>query len=171
MREKTIARSRLGDLSLPRMRSTTLIHAEPQLYVADVMESSRFYTERLGFDIAFSYGEPPFYLQVYRQGARLNLRHSSRPAFDPEFRNVEADPLTATIVVDDAEALFREFEQRRYAVRQTGGTSSVGACTSGIRPPWTCRWPAIPAHGSATSTKPRPRGSENTPRTASRPLG
>ncbi len=37
-----------------------VIHsAEPQLFVADIKTACDFFTGKLGFDIAFSYGEPP----------------------------------------------------------------------------------------------------------------
>lgn len=43
--------------------------AEPQLFVADIRASCEFFT-KLGFAVASSYGEPPFYAQVRRDGAR-----------------------------------------------------------------------------------------------------
>jgi hypothetical protein len=53
---------------------TTFLTAEPQLFVQDIGVAAEFYTQKLGFAVAFSYGEPPFYGQVFRDGARLNLR-------------------------------------------------------------------------------------------------
>ena len=60
-----------------------IVAAEPQLFVADIKTSCDFFTAKLGFAVAFSYGEPPFYAQVKRDGARLNLRCLDRPAIDP----------------------------------------------------------------------------------------
>ena len=48
--------------------------AEPQLFVAGIKASCDFFVKTLGFAIVFTYGEPPFYAQVVRDGARLNLR-------------------------------------------------------------------------------------------------
>lgn len=48
--------------------------AEPQLFVADIKASCAFFTSKLGFAIAFTYGEPPFYAQVRRDAAHINLR-------------------------------------------------------------------------------------------------
>jgi catechol 2,3-dioxygenase-like lactoylglutathione lyase family enzyme len=48
----------------------TLVAAEPQLYVRDIASSCEFYSRMLGFSVAFIYGEPPFYGQVFRDGAR-----------------------------------------------------------------------------------------------------
>ena len=53
----------------------TLLDAQPQLFVDDIQAACDFYSQKLGFTIAFTYGEPPFYAQVVRDAARLNLRH------------------------------------------------------------------------------------------------
>src|SRR5712675_1001686 len=58
--------------------------AEPQLFVADIKASCDFFTKKLGFAIAFTYGEPPFYAQVKRDSARINLRCVEQPAIDAE---------------------------------------------------------------------------------------
>ena len=59
------------------------IEAEPQVFVADVAASARYYVDKLGFRIVFLYGEPPYYGQVERGGARLNLRCVKQPVIDP----------------------------------------------------------------------------------------
>ena len=51
-----------------------LTQVEAQLFVADIKASCAFFTSKLGFEVAFTYGEPPFYGQVKRDNARLNLR-------------------------------------------------------------------------------------------------
>ena len=48
--------------------------AEPNLFVADFEAACAFYTDKLGFEIVFTYGEPPFYGQIRRGQALLNLR-------------------------------------------------------------------------------------------------
>jgi glyoxalase/bleomycin resistance protein/dioxygenase superfamily protein len=40
-----------------------IVAAEPQLFVADIKTSCDFFTRKLGFTVAFTYGEPPFYAQ------------------------------------------------------------------------------------------------------------
>jgi ribosomal-protein-alanine N-acetyltransferase len=51
---------------------------EPTLDVFDVERSIRFYTEKLGFTVAFTYGDPPVYAAVksspWSAGARIRLR-------------------------------------------------------------------------------------------------
>jgi uncharacterized glyoxalase superfamily protein PhnB len=65
--------------------------------------------------------EPPYYAQVKRDGARLNLRCVDRPLIDPALRDRE-ELLSATLVVASAEEirqLFREFEERDVSFVQT----------------------------------------------------
>src|SRR5712672_1430728 len=95
--------------------------AEPQLFVADIKSSCDFFTGKLGFAIAFTYGEPPFYAQVKRDGARLNLRCVDAPVIEPALRDRES-LLSAAITVaaaDEIKALFLEFEAAGVAFFQT----------------------------------------------------
>jgi catechol 2,3-dioxygenase-like lactoylglutathione lyase family enzyme len=88
---------------------TTFLTAEPQLFVQDIGVAAEFYTQKLGFAVAFSYGEPPFYGQVFRDGARLNLRRVANGVVDPVRRDAE-QLLAASIALDDAKPLFLEYE-------------------------------------------------------------
>jgi catechol 2,3-dioxygenase-like lactoylglutathione lyase family enzyme len=72
---------------------------EAQLYVSDVTASCAFFTSKLGFAIAFTYGDPPFYGQVHRDNARLNLRMVCEPVFVGDVRERE-QLLSATITVE-----------------------------------------------------------------------
>jgi catechol 2,3-dioxygenase-like lactoylglutathione lyase family enzyme len=86
--------------------------AEPQLFVADIDASSAFFTTKLGFAVAFTYGEPPFYTQVKRDAARINLRCVEQPVIDVGVRDRE-ELLSASLTVATAEeikALFLEFQ-------------------------------------------------------------
>ena len=91
-----------------------LIGAEPQLFVSDIKASCDFFVAKLGFTIAHIYGVPPFYGQVSRDGARLNLRHIDRLPFDNQLRSNEPDLLSATITVDDIEQLYSSFKRPAY---------------------------------------------------------
>lgn len=106
-----------------------LLAAEPQLFVTDIDASVAFFIGKLGFELAFSYGEPPFYAQVFRDGARLNLRHVDRLPFDETFRRREVDALCATIVVDDAKALFLEYRAAGASFHQPLRKEPWGALT------------------------------------------
>lgn len=88
---------------------TTLVTAESQLFVRDVEAAAELCVRQLGFALAFSSGVPPSYDQVSRGGARLNLRRVAAPVLDPARRDAE-QLLAASIALDDAEPLFREYE-------------------------------------------------------------
>jgi catechol 2,3-dioxygenase-like lactoylglutathione lyase family enzyme len=81
-----------------------LTGAEPQLFVTDIKASCDFFTAKLGFSVVFVYGEPPFYGQVRRDGARLNLRHVDSPLIDPVLRDRES-LLSAALTVDTVEEI------------------------------------------------------------------
>jgi catechol 2,3-dioxygenase-like lactoylglutathione lyase family enzyme len=112
----------------------TLLAAEPQLFVADIVASCDFYTQKLGFKVAFTYGEPPFYGQVVRDGASLNLRHLDRPELNAMLQARE-DLLSASITVDDIKPLFLEFQASGAAFAQTLKTEPWGARTFIVRDP------------------------------------
>jgi catechol 2,3-dioxygenase-like lactoylglutathione lyase family enzyme len=81
----------------------------PELYVSDIARSLAFFRDKLGFITVFEYGEPPFYAQVRRGNAGLNLRSVDGPVFAGDIRARE-QLLAASVAVEDIEALFREFE-------------------------------------------------------------
>ena len=93
-----------------------LTTVEPQLFVTDLPAALAWYADRLGFTVVFAYGEPPFYAQVARDGAQLNLRHVDRPVID---RSAEPDLLSAAIGVTHAGRLFAEFQAAGAAFHQT----------------------------------------------------
>ena len=112
----------------------TLLSAEPQLFVRDLAVASEFYTRKLGFSVAFTYGEPAFYAQVFRDGARLNLRHVDHAVVDPVRR--DEDLLTAaTIALDDAKPLFLEYHAAGVEIVQPLRTEPWGAQTFIVRDP------------------------------------
>jgi catechol 2,3-dioxygenase-like lactoylglutathione lyase family enzyme len=91
--------------------------AEPQLFVADIKASCDFFTDKLGFAIAFTYGEPPFYAQMARDAARLNLRCVEQPVIDPVLRDRE-ELLSAALTV----ATAAEIKQLFLAFQAAGVT-------------------------------------------------
>lgn len=117
-----------------KRKATVLLSAEPQLFVADIGISCDFYTEKLGFAVAFTYGEPAFYAQVARGGARLNLRCLSAPLIDPQTRDKE-DLLSASITIDDHEPLYQEFQASGVVLHQTLRTEPWGTRTFIVRDP------------------------------------
>ncbi len=109
--------------------TSVIVASEPQVFVADLEAASAFYVHKLGFTVLLSYGEPPFYAQIARDGGRLNLRRVSGPVFDRGFRSREADALSATFTLGDAKPLFLEFQKAGVAFHQTLSTEPWGART------------------------------------------
>ena len=104
---------------------------EAQLYVADVQRSCDFFASKLGFAVAFVHGDPPFYGQVRRDNARLNLRRVGEPVFVGDIRQRE-HLLSASITVDRAEdiqKLFLEFQAVGVTFQQALKTEPWGAPT------------------------------------------
>jgi catechol 2,3-dioxygenase-like lactoylglutathione lyase family enzyme len=115
--------------------TSVIVASEPQLFVSDLEAAIAFYIDKLGFKVVFSYGEPPFYAQVARDGGRLNLRKVSGPVFDSGFRSREGDALSATLTLDDAKPLFLEFQKAGVAFHQTLRTEPWGARTFIVQDP------------------------------------
>ena len=90
-----------------------LNQVEAQLYVSNIKSSCEYYA-KLGFVVAFTYGEPPFYGQVMRDGVRLNLRLVCEPVFAGDIREREI-LLSASITVDSPEAIRQLFDQYKSA--------------------------------------------------------
>lgn len=116
---KTVASSASRKVtSLPS--KATIVSAEPQLFVTDIKRSCEFFCEKLGFSLVFSYGKPPYYAQVGRDAARLNLRFIERPVIASTFRDRE-ELLSGSMTVSTAleiKLLFLEFQSAGAAFHQ-----------------------------------------------------
>jgi catechol 2,3-dioxygenase-like lactoylglutathione lyase family enzyme len=108
--------------------------AEPQLFVADLKAACNFFVDKLGFRVVYLYGEPPFYGQVGRDGAALNLRHVDAPPIDPALV-AGKDYLSASITVDDIKALYLEFQSAGVPFHQTLRKEPWGATTFIVKDP------------------------------------
>lgn len=124
----------MNDVHAATLCKPTLLAAEPQLFVANVEAACAFYTKKMGFEVAFTYGEPPFYGQVFRDGASLNLRHLDAPAIHTLLRERE-QLLAASITVDDGELLFLEYQAAGVTFQQILKTEPWGARTFIVRDP------------------------------------
>ena len=102
----------MTEASVQSQIKAVLIAAEPQLFVADVRASCDFFVQKLGFKVSFVYGEPPYYGQVARDGARINLRCVDVPVVDPARRDRESLLSTAITVATrgEIEMLYQEFK-------------------------------------------------------------
>ncbi|MES1195886.1 MAG: VOC family protein [Steroidobacter sp.] len=94
-----------------------LLGAMPQVFVRNVAESCKFYVEKLGFEITFTFGSPPFYAIVKRDGAVLNLRYIDTPVYD-EGARLRDDVLAANIVVKNVKQLYLEYQASNVTFRQ-----------------------------------------------------
>jgi predicted lactoylglutathione lyase len=100
--------------TVPALDRPTLSLVEAQLFVADIKAACAYYTSKLGFEVAFTYGEPPFYGQVKRDAARLNLRMVREPVFVGDIRERE-ELLAASLTVDSAAEIKQLFLQYQAA--------------------------------------------------------
>jgi catechol 2,3-dioxygenase-like lactoylglutathione lyase family enzyme len=108
------------DLKSHATSRSILSSTEAQLYVADVKGSLDFFTSKLGFAIGFVYGDPPFYGQVRRDNAKLNLRLVCEPVFVDDIR-LREHLLSASITLDTADEikqLFLEFQSAGVSFHQ-----------------------------------------------------
>jgi catechol 2,3-dioxygenase-like lactoylglutathione lyase family enzyme len=99
----------------------TIVSSEPQLFVTDIERACDFFREKLGFSLVFSHGKPPFYAQVGRDAARLNLRCVERPVIESTVRDRE-ELLSVSMTVataDEIKLLFIEFQSAGVAFHRT----------------------------------------------------
>jgi uncharacterized glyoxalase superfamily protein PhnB len=88
-----------------------LTSVTPILFVRAVSAAADFYREKLGFEIDFLHGDPPFYGAVSRDGACLHLRFVHQPNF-ADLAAREHSLILATFEVSNVKALFEEFKAR-----------------------------------------------------------
>ena len=115
----------------------TIVSAEPQLFVSDIKRSCEFFCEKLGFRVVFSYGKPPYYAQVGRDAARLNLRCVERPVIEATVRERE-ELLAASMTVataDEIKLLFLEFQSTGVAFHQKLKKQPWGARSFVVKDP------------------------------------
>src|ERR1700693_1680442 len=125
----------------PKVKSSpskaTIVSAEPQLLVTDIKRSCEFLREKLGFSLVFSYGKPPYYAQVGRDAARLNLRCVERPVIESTVRDRE-EQLSVSMTVataDEIKLLFLEFQSAGVAFHQTLKKQPWGAKNFVVKDP------------------------------------
>jgi uncharacterized glyoxalase superfamily protein PhnB len=106
----------------------------PILFVRNVTASAAFFRDKLGFEIDFLHGEPPFYGSVSRGDACLHLRFVQRPNF-AELAAREASLILATTEVDDVRALFEEFKSRAVDFAQVPTKQPWGGTDLHVRDP------------------------------------
>jgi uncharacterized glyoxalase superfamily protein PhnB len=99
----------------------TIVCAEPQLLVTDINRACQFFHEKLGFSLVFSCGDPPYYAQMGRDAARLNLRCVEAHIIESTVRDRE-ELLSVSMTVatpDEIKRLFLEFQSAGVTFHQT----------------------------------------------------
>jgi len=81
----------------------------PVLLVADVFETAEYYRDVLGFTFDQIYGDPPSFVILQRDGARLMFRQPRQGAIPPFNATVTPNfPFDVSLVVDNVDALAEE---------------------------------------------------------------
>ena len=95
-----------------------LTQAEPQLFVSDINAACAFFEHKLGFTVAFTHGDPPYYAQVWRDHVSLNLRYVCDPVFNGNVRE-DDQLLAAAITVKNVKTLYSEYVAAEVEFQQT----------------------------------------------------
>ena len=95
--------------------------------MADVVRSCDYYRDILGFDVRFTYGEPPFYGEVERGPVALSVRQVDGYILEAQrTRRAEEELLVATINTPDIKLLYQECVDAGAAFYQTLRTEPWG---------------------------------------------
>jgi predicted enzyme related to lactoylglutathione lyase len=90
-----------------------LSNVSPVLLVADLFATAEYYRDVLGFTFDQIYGEPPSFVIVQRDGARLMFRQPREGAPQPPNATVTPNfPADVFLAVDDVEALAEELKRK-----------------------------------------------------------
>jgi len=116
------------------VKDIALKSVAPILFVQDVPASAAYFNEKLGFEIDFLYGEPPFYGAVSRGEICLHLRCVRQPNF-AELAAREVSLILATIEVSDLSSLFEEFKRRGAEFAQEPTEQPWGGTDFQVRDP------------------------------------
>ena len=120
----------MTDEPMQTTRLPVLNSIEAQLFVANIKSSCDFYTNKLGFAIAFLYGDPPYYGQVVRDNARFVLRQIDEPVFrDIREREHLLSAAITVATIDEIKQLFLSYLAEGVHFHQTLKKEPWGART------------------------------------------
>ncbi|HXR16796.1 MAG TPA: glyoxalase superfamily protein [Terriglobales bacterium] len=125
-----------GAPKTPRASSGPLIlkKVTPILLVRDVKTCAAFFQQKLGFEIDFLHGLPPFYGAVSRDGVCLHMRYVRQPFF-AQAAVQEKSLICASIEVSNVQGLFEEFKARGVEFAQTVTKQAWGGTDFQVRDP------------------------------------
>ena len=87
----------------------------PQLLVADLTRSVAFYTQKLGFEIAFNYAD--FYCGITRGAYSIHLK-SAAPTIAERAYRIENEHIDIMFSVEGIDALYAEISDKSIRVIQ-----------------------------------------------------
>jgi predicted enzyme related to lactoylglutathione lyase len=90
----------------------TIRQMSPQLLVADLERAIQFYTDNLGFEVAFRYED--FYAGIVKDGFSIHLKISE----NPEANKKQQDDLDITFSVENIEAIYAELSAKLVTIIQ-----------------------------------------------------
>ena len=108
--------------------------AIPILLVRDVKACADFFQQKLGFEIDFLHGMPPFYGSVSRDGVRLHLRFVHQTTF-AQIAAQEKSLICASVEVSNVRGLFEEFKARNVEFAQKLKKQAWGGTDFHVRDP------------------------------------
>ncbi len=106
----------------------------PILFVRDVKACASFFRDKLGFEIDFLHGSPPFYGAVSRDGVSLHIRFVHKPFFAKAAAQ-EKSLILASFEVSNVQALFEEFKERGVEFPQKLKKQAWGGTDFQVRDP------------------------------------
>lgn len=106
----------------------------PVLLVRDVQKCANFFHEKLGFEIDFLHGMPPFYGAVSRDRACLHMRFVRQPFF-AQAAAKEGGLISVFIEVSNVQGLYQEFAARNVDFTQKPTKQAWGGTDFHVRDP------------------------------------
>ncbi len=82
----------------------------PQFFTLDIPATLAYYQNQLGFECLGIWQDPPVYAIVARDGHRIHFRCAAPPTPNPD--KFDDELLDAYLLVDDADALWAEYQAR-----------------------------------------------------------
>jgi catechol 2,3-dioxygenase-like lactoylglutathione lyase family enzyme len=93
------------------MVSAMIRQIAPQFFTTDLPATLAYYRDALGFDCVGTWGDPPVYAIVARDGHRIHFRLAGPPVSNPD--KYADELLDAYLFIEDADALYAEYTARR----------------------------------------------------------
>jgi predicted enzyme related to lactoylglutathione lyase len=97
------------------MKKAKLTAIAPMLVVKDVVKTSAYYREVLGFSLVGYFGDPPVYAMVERGGFEIHFGKADEDMINKneEFRKISSD---LVIWVPEIETFFEELKSTRAKI-------------------------------------------------------